>query len=128
MSKSDLSRRAFVASPSAASARRHEAAKPQRRTQAERSAQMQRRILEAASEVIRKRGYARFRTAEVARVAGVSRGAQLHHFPTKKTLVVATLRHVFEQALQVEVPELATAAGRPPPDLPPRGRFQCAAH
>jgi AcrR family transcriptional regulator len=101
MSKSDASRRVLEAAPSASPSRRHEAAKPKRRTQAERSAQMQRRILEAASEVIRKRGYARFRTAEVARVARVSRGAQLHHFPTKKALVVATLRHVFEQALQV---------------------------
>ena len=65
------------------------------RTQAERSEETRTRILKAAANLIRKRGYARFRTAEVAKEAGLSRGAQLHHFPT---LVVATLEYVFEQA------------------------------
>lgn len=69
-----------------------------RRTQAERSEETRTRILKAAANLIRKRGYARFRTAEVAADAGLSRGAQLHHFPTKDTLVVATLEYVFEQA------------------------------
>ena len=52
-----------------------------RRTQAERSEETRTRILKAAANLIRKRGYARFRTAEVAEEAGLSRGAQLHHFP-----------------------------------------------
>ena len=69
-----------------------------RRTQAERSEETRTRILKAAANLIRKRGYARFRTAEVAAEAGLSRGAQLHHFPTKDSLVVATLEYVFEQA------------------------------
>src|SRR3954451_23302139 len=68
------------------------------RTQAERSEETRTRILKAAANLIRKRGYARFRTAEVAKEAGLSRGAQLHHFPTKDSLVVATLEFVFEQA------------------------------
>ena len=68
------------------------------RTQAERSEETRTRILKAAANLIRKRGYARFRTAEVATEAGLSRGAQLHHFPTKDSLVVATLEFVFEQA------------------------------
>jgi AcrR family transcriptional regulator len=69
-----------------------------RRTQAERSEETRTRILKAAAHLIRKRGYARFRTAEVAKESGLSRGAQLHHFPTKDSLVVATLEYVFEQA------------------------------
>jgi len=69
-----------------------------RRTQAERSEETRTRILKAAANLIRTRGYARFRTAEVAEEAGLSRGAQLHHFPTKDSLVVATLEYVFEQA------------------------------
>lgn len=69
-----------------------------RRTQAERSEETRTRILKAAAALIRKRGYARFRTAEVAEEAGLSRGAQLHHFPTKDALVVATLGYVFDQA------------------------------
>jgi AcrR family transcriptional regulator len=72
-----------------------------RRTQAERSEETRTRILKAASALIRQRGYARFRTAEVAEQAGLSRGAQLHHFPTKDTLVVATLEFVFDQAQAV---------------------------
>jgi AcrR family transcriptional regulator len=69
-----------------------------RRTQAERTEETRTRILKAAANMIRRRGYARFRTAEVAAEAGLSRGAQLHHFPTKDKLVVATLEYVFEQA------------------------------
>jgi AcrR family transcriptional regulator len=72
-----------------------------RRTQAERSEETRTRILKAAASLIRQRGYARFRTAEVAEQAGLSRGAQLHHFPTKDSLVVATLEFVFEQAQAV---------------------------
>jgi AcrR family transcriptional regulator len=69
-----------------------------RRTQAERSEETRTRILKAAANLIRTRGYARFRTADVAEAAGLSRGAQLHHFPTKDALVVATLAYVFAQA------------------------------
>ncbi|MFC3228511.1 TetR/AcrR family transcriptional regulator, partial [Marinibaculum pumilum] len=70
-----------------------------RKTQAERSAETQLRIMEAAVRLIRNRGYANFRTAEVARIAGVSRGAMLHHYPTKDDLVYATLQHVYDKSL-----------------------------
>jgi AcrR family transcriptional regulator len=83
-----------------------------RRTQAERSEETRTRILKAAANLIRKRGYARFRTAEVARESGLSRGAQLHHFPTKDSLVVATLEYVFEQA-QVLSRRRASAVNKP---------------
>ena len=83
-----------------------------RRTQAERSEETQTRILKAAANLIRKRGYAHFRTAEVAKEAGLSRGAQLHHFPTKDSLVVATLEYVFEQA-QMLSRRRASAVNRP---------------
>ncbi len=87
-------------------------ARPRRRTQAERSEETRARILKAAASLIRKRGYARFRTAEVAAEAGLSRGAQLHHFPTKDALVVATLGYVFDQA-QVVSRKRAAAVDRP---------------
>src|SRR4030088_596109 len=85
---------------------------PRRRTQAERTEETRTRILKAAAYLIRKRGYAHFRTAEVAKEAGLSRGAQLHHFPTKDSLVVATLEYVFEQA-QVLRRRRASAVNRP---------------
>lgn len=81
------------------SARPGRAAGKRRRTQAERSQETRTRILDAAVEVMRRRGYAQFRIAEVARLAGVSRGAQLHHYATKEKLVFATLEHVFHRAL-----------------------------
>jgi AcrR family transcriptional regulator len=83
-----------------------------RRTQAERTEATRTQILKAAANLIRRRGYARFRTADVAAEAGMSRGAQLHHFPTKDSLVVATLEYVFEQA-QVMSRRRAAAVNRP---------------
>jgi AcrR family transcriptional regulator len=71
-----------------------------RRTQAERTQETRARILDAAVEVLRKKGYAHFRTADVARAAGVSRGAQLHHFATKEKLVYATMEHIFQNVLE----------------------------
>jgi AcrR family transcriptional regulator len=72
------------------------ARKPKRRSQAERSRAMRKRLLEAATVVLRRNGYAGLRTEEVSRVAGVSRGAQLHHFPTKESLVLSTTEHIFK--------------------------------
>ncbi len=98
-------------SPAPKQARRPLAA-PRRRTQAERTEATRTRILKAAADLIRRRGYARFRTADVAAEAGLSRGAQLHHFPTKDALVVATLEYVFEQA-QILSRKRAAAVARP---------------
>ena len=66
--------------------------------QAERSARMRRRLAQAAYEVIRDTGYVNFRTAAVARTAGVSQGAQLHHFPTKNSLAQAAIDYAWSQA------------------------------
>lgn len=71
-----------------------------RRTQAERTEETRTRVLDAAVEMLRKKGYAHFRTADVAKAAGVSRGAQLHHFRTKEKLVYATMEHVFHNVLE----------------------------
>jgi AcrR family transcriptional regulator len=98
--------------PSPLRTARRPLAPPRRRTQAERTAETRLRILKAAANLIRRRGYARFRTAEVANEAGISRGAQLHHFPTKDSLVVATLEYVFEQS-QILSRRRAAAVNRP---------------
>ena len=70
----------------------------QRRTQAERTEETRRRILDASVDLLATKGYAGFRTAEVADIAGVSRGAQTHHFPSKDELIVAVVEHVFAKA------------------------------
>jgi AcrR family transcriptional regulator len=73
---------------------------PARRTQAERTEATRRKILDAAVELLSERGYAGLRTADVALAAGVSKGAQTHHFPSKEALVVAVVEHVFRRATE----------------------------
>jgi AcrR family transcriptional regulator len=67
---------------------------PSRRTNAERSAATQARLLDATIECLVERGWAGTSTTEVVRRAGVSRGAQVHHFPTKDDLVLAAVEHL----------------------------------
>jgi AcrR family transcriptional regulator len=67
----------------------------ERRTQAERSATTRIRLLDATIECLHDLGYARTSTPEIARRAGLSRGAQLHHFPTKAELVTSAVEHLF---------------------------------
>jgi AcrR family transcriptional regulator len=74
--------------------------------QEERTRAMRARLLEATVELLVERGYAGTSTTLVSERAGVSRGAQLHHFPTKRDLVVAAVQHVTE----VRGAELAAAA------------------
>jgi AcrR family transcriptional regulator len=55
---------------------------------------MRQRLLEATIECLVERGWSGTSTTLVSRRAGVSRGAQLHHFPTKTDLVVAAVEHM----------------------------------
>jgi AcrR family transcriptional regulator len=73
--------------------RRHEGA----RTQEQRRAETQGRLLDATIECLAELGWAGASTTEVARRAGVSRGAQQHHYPTKMSLVAAALEHLLER-------------------------------
>jgi AcrR family transcriptional regulator len=70
-----------------------------RRTQAERRAATRGRLLEATVECLAERGYPGTTTIEVARRAGLSRGAQLHHFGTKAELVTAAIEHLHGRLL-----------------------------
>ncbi|MGH9920543.1 MAG: TetR/AcrR family transcriptional regulator [Nitrososphaerales archaeon] len=70
----------------------------ERRVQ-ERSLATRGALLDAALECLVERGYAATTTLEIARRAGVSRGAQLHHFPTKAELLAAAVEHLFERRL-----------------------------
>ena len=78
--------------------------------QEERSRAMRARLLEATIECLVEHGFAGTSTTLVSERAGVSRGAQLHHFPTKNDLVVAAVEHLTE----VRGAELAEAARRLP--------------
>ena len=65
--------------------------------QEQRSRAMRQRLLDATVECLVERGFAGTSTTLVSERAGVSRGAQLHHFPTKNDLVLAAVEHLSEQ-------------------------------
>ena len=64
-----------------------------RRTQEERRAGTQSRILTAALDVLVEKGHAHFTTIGVAAKAGVSRGAQENYFRTRTDLIAAATAH-----------------------------------
>jgi AcrR family transcriptional regulator len=76
-----------------------------RRTQAERSAAMRARLLDATIECLVTYGYAGTTTPRVAERAGVTRGAQIHHFRAKEDLVVAAIEHLAQQRVQAAMRE-----------------------
>jgi AcrR family transcriptional regulator len=80
--------------------------RPVRRTQAERSAAMRTRLLDATIECLVTYGYAGTTTPRVAELAGVTRGAQIHHFRSKEDLVVAAIEHLAQQRAQGAIREI----------------------
>lgn len=70
---------------------------PQRRTQAERSEAMRQRLIEATVMSLDSEGYAGTTVSTIIAAAAVSRGAPIHHFPTKAALIEATAEHLIRQ-------------------------------
>ena len=56
-------------------------------------------LLDAALESLVELGYGATTTIETARRAGVSRGAQLHHFPTRAQLLTAAVQHLLDRRM-----------------------------
>lgn len=77
-----------------------------RRTQAERSQTTQKKILDATLDCLMKYGLRDTSTVDVTRRAGVSRGALLHHYPTKELLLQQTLQYL----LRAEVDDILRMA------------------
>ncbi|WP_344240527.1 TetR/AcrR family transcriptional regulator [Actinocorallia libanotica] len=65
-------------------------------SQEERSQSMRQRLLDATVACLVDYGWSGTSTVLVSERAGVSRGAQLHHFPTKNHLVLAAIEHLWE--------------------------------
>jgi AcrR family transcriptional regulator len=86
-----------------------------RRTQAERSAAMRTRLLDATVECLVSYGYAGTTTPRVAELAGVTRGAQIHHFRSKEDLVVAAIEHLAQQRAEAAIRELSRVQTTPDP-------------
>lgn len=81
------------------------------RTQSERSAAMQRRLLDATVSALYEKGYGGTTTLEVQARAGVSRGALLHHYASRAELMVAAVDHLTRERIS----EVLTRAQSAPP-------------
>jgi len=88
------------------------ATKRERVPQAERRRITRGKLLDATIDSLIEVGYPRTTTVEVGERAGLSRGAQLHHFPSRADLLVAAIEHLaderskeFEAELEVRLEE-----------------------
>ena len=54
-------------------------------------------ILDSAIECLYEEGYSATSTALIAAKAGLSRGAMMHHYPTKLDLIQALIKHLAEK-------------------------------
>jgi len=81
-----------------------------RRTQEQRTAETRTKLLDATIESLLEAGYAATTTRRVAEMAGVSQGAQTHHFPYRVDLVTAAVQRLADQ----RIAEIGSGVG----DLP----------
>jgi AcrR family transcriptional regulator len=86
-----------TAPPPRRSAARKSPAAAERRTQTERREEAERRLLEAALEIVARRGSVRMTLAEVGEAAGYSRGLPAHRFGSKAGLVHALAGYIGER-------------------------------
>jgi AcrR family transcriptional regulator len=68
--------------------------------QGQKSAMTRATILEAAIECFVKSGYKNTTTSRIAEEAGVSRGAMLHHFPSRNAVIKGTVLYLQEKRLK----------------------------
>jgi AcrR family transcriptional regulator len=90
-------------------------ATPVRAPQQERSRITQQRLLAATIDCLVEHGWSGATTTAIAERAGVSRGAQLHHYPTRTALVTAAVGHLAERRA-AEIRAEAAALGDDPRD------------
>jgi AcrR family transcriptional regulator len=78
--------------------------------QAQKSASTRTQILEAAIKCFVELGYAGTTTTLIAKKAGLSRGAMLHHFPSKLDIVRAAVEYLHAKRLRAVRKSLAKQA------------------
>ncbi len=81
---------------------------PIRRTQEARSESTQRLLLDATIDSLIVMGYAKSTTQWIANKAGLTRGAQIYHYPNKQDLIVAATDLLFKSFID-DVIVLATS-------------------
>jgi AcrR family transcriptional regulator len=85
-----------------------------RGVQQERSRVTRQRLLEATVECLVEYGWSGTTTTVIAERARVSRGAQLHHYPTKAALVLAAVAHLTERRAAELLLEAEALRGQSP--------------
>ncbi|HEX6392929.1 MAG TPA: TetR/AcrR family transcriptional regulator [Acidimicrobiales bacterium] len=83
-----------------ASKRQQPAVTPTGRPMQQRAIDTRTALLDAAIDCLVEIGYGATTTIETARRAGVSRGAQLHHFPTKTQLLTSAVERLLERRIE----------------------------
>lgn len=86
---------------------------PVRRSQAERRAETQKRLYQAALECLVERGYAAMTLNEVVKRAGLSSGALWRYCKTKADLAYAAVRFAEDEERAAQVAGLGASAGDP---------------
>ncbi len=71
----------------------------QKRTQVERSEAMRKRILDSVIQCLATDGYAGTTISRIIETAKVSRGAPIHHFPTKNAMIIAAAEQLVQRTL-----------------------------
>ncbi|HWN31747.1 MAG TPA: TetR/AcrR family transcriptional regulator [Pseudonocardia sp.] len=69
----------------------------ERRTQAQRTAESRRRLVDAAIALLAERGYSGTTLLEIGRASGLSRGLVTHHFGTKEACMEAVVVAIRER-------------------------------
>jgi len=73
------------------------------------------RLLDATIDCLVEYGYAGTTTPRVAEKAGVTRGAQVHHFPSKTELVIAAIRHLAAKRAEVAIRKMGAVTASEDP-------------
>jgi AcrR family transcriptional regulator len=76
----------------------------QRRSQAQRSAETRARLLESTIDCLVKYGYSGTTMPRVAEMAGLTRGAQAHHFGSRDELMIAAVQYLAATRTAAAVP------------------------
>lgn len=85
--------------------------KPPRRTQSQRRAEADAKMLEAAVEIIAEKGVAGLALAEVASRAGYSATLPLHYYKTRETLILRTAELILGEYNAIMMEKLEGVAG-----------------
>ncbi len=80
--------------------------------QAEKSAMTQLAIMQAAVECLIELGYTKATTSLIAEYAGVSRGAMMHHYPSRMSVITAVVGYLHDLRLK-EYRELMSGIDNP---------------